>query len=284
MLASIVVLCALTLCLSIPAFLQYHRQETYPEVRWLVTVIYATPTLLSDLSWCAIATYLPVAVFELLFRLTKASCMLSFVLYIHRVIGKRSDTTSGEYSGLQVETALSKAEYVKSIPPCCWLGPYPLRNLEEARIFLSQVWLGVLQFIALSPMLMVSGLLLRYLPSEDLLRYGEIRLDGGWLYICIASSLSSLIAVYWLLLFLLATTHTHLNLTHQSIWIIYTVFLTEVQKLVIAILTEGNITADSAYHSPADTTQYLTDLLCCGEMMIAAGSLAHVFPAVLPRN
>lgn len=288
MLETIGVLCVLTMGVSLLALLQYRRSEMYAEARWLATLIYLAPAAMSALCWGAISSYLPLAIFELLFRLIKSACLLSFTAYLNRLLGRQPNSPFPEYSKSHVEIALAKAGHVQPLPPFCFLRPLPLRNLDEAQVFAAQAWLGILQFIVISPMLLVTGLLLRYIPAQDLLLYGEASTDGTWLYICIGSTASGLLAAYWILLYSQAIERVpsckDCNVLHQSIWIICVVVVTEVQKLVIVLLARGNVVANRADYSEAHMTELLTDILCCGEMLIAAVTVSHLFRPISPRD
>lgn len=288
MLETIGVLWVLTMSVTVLALLQYRRSEMYAEAKWLVTLIYLAPAAMSLLCWGAISSYLPLAIFELLFRLIKSACLLSFSAYLNRLLGREPTSPFPEYSKSHMEIALAKAGHVQPLPPFCFLRPLPLRNLDEVQVFTIQAWLGILQFIVISPMLLLTGILLRYVPSQDLLMYGEARTDGTWLYICIGSTASGLLAAYWILLYTQAVERVpnckDFNVLHQSIWIIGVVVVTEVQKLVIVLLARGNVVASTADYSEAYITEQLTDILCCGEMLIAAVTVSRLFRPISPRD
>ena len=288
MLETVGTLCVLTISLALLALLQYRRTEGYAEARWLATLIYLTPATMSALCWGALASYLPFAVFELLFRLVKSVCLLAFTAYLSRLVGKQPNSPLPEYSGNQAELALAKADHVQPLPPFCCLRPLPLRNLEEVQVFTVQTCLGIGQFTVLSPLLLVTGLLLRYLPAQDLLLYGEASPAGAWLYICVGSTASALLAAYWVMLLAQAIDRTPncqgRNTQLQSIWVICVVMGTEVQKLVIALLTLGDITANTADYPAAEISEIVTDILCCGEMLLAAATVFPLFPPISPQN
>lgn len=288
MLETVGVVCVMTICLGLLALLQHRRTEGYAEARWLATLIYLTPATMSALCWGALSSYLPFAIFELLFRLVKSACLITFKAYLDRLVGRTPNSPLPEYSETHVELALAKADHIQPLPPFCCLRPLPLRNLEEVQTFTVQTCLGIWQFIVLSPLLLVTGILLRYLPAQDLLLYGEASPAGAWLYICVGSTVSALLAAYWVLLYAQAIDRTpncegH-NAQLQSIWVICVVMVTEVQKLVIALLTLGDITANKADYSAAEISEILTDVLCCGEMLIATATVIHLFPPISPSN
>jgi len=100
--------------------------------------------------------------------------------------------------------------------------------------------------------------------------------------------ISALLAVYWVMLLANAVDRTpncqgH-NTQLQLRWVICVVIGTEVQKLVIALLTLGDITANTADYSFAEISEIVTDILYCGEMLIAAATVFPLFPPISPRN
>ncbi|KAG0582878.1 hypothetical protein KC19_3G092600 [Ceratodon purpureus] len=148
---------------------------------------------------------------------------------------------------------------------CCF-PPIPL----DGR-FIRRCKQGVLQFVILKPLLVLSAFILYY---NNKYEEGSFYIGGGYLYITLIYTMSYSAALWALVLFYVACRDllTPFKALPKFILVKSVVFLTYWQGLVIFLFSEGG-----TIESPQEAADY-QNVLIGGEMLIAAFAHLYAFP------
>ena len=262
--------------ISISLIVRYKRNPKYPQAQIYLFSIFMMPIFIGWASWIEIYQERQGVALEFLVMLFKSVCIVSFLLYVDRMLGCIYKDDNFSYS----EEKKYENLILENPPKFCCCKIKPITSVEKSKKYLRTIKIFVIQNCVVLVTLGIIGII--FISATDSWRADDENVNDFMTAFRIIKAISTMLAFTFLAsLGLQANCIVELEpykiLTKFTL-IKFGILLTQFQPIIIQIFAATGAIASTSKYSVEEITIYTNALLLCSEMIIMAFLLLIVFP------
>lgn len=250
----------------------------YPEAQKYLICIFLMPIFIGWSAWIELLRDEKTRTIDFAINLFKSLCLVSFMMYIDKMLGWVQENGKNYYSEEKKYQALCTKTTPRCLLRCVKFGS--IDTTADARNYLFKIRAFVLQFSIVLVILGVIGgsLLLAHGGFEG----NELNESSVWLWFSMMQSISSIFALCFLLNFGMHVNKipemSSLQILHKFVIIKLGLLFTEFQPIIVGIFADLDLIASTSKYSTSEITLYTNSLLLCSEMIIMSFLLVLIYP------
>lgn len=256
---------------------RYFKQCEYREVVMNLIILFSMPVFIGWTSWISLYNKKELVAISFLSNLFKSICLVTFFLYIEKMLGRVENGRLLYSSSKKLERLCS------NVPPKCALRCIKVKEITneiEARAYLKRIRISVYQFCFVLIGIAIIGTIMMI--ATDDYDANDSKFKTTFTLFRSIEGISSVIALCALLNIGIYVDRLPgmegLSIIHKFIIIKLGLIFTELQPIIIQIFAELDLISSTSKYSVEEITIYTNALMVCSEMIIISFLILLVYP------
>ncbi|CAG9324890.1 unnamed protein product [Blepharisma stoltei] len=257
----------------------YARNMKYKSAQIACMLLFTTPVIVGWSAWACLYVGETMKNYEALIALDKAFCIAMFLILIEMLLGWTESNGTYFFTKEAEIRVLMDMKEAKWLLPC--IKPSPLSSSKQAISYLRKIRIGIFQVIFVIIAITIISTPFLIFDYDDF-KIGENSTDSIWFWLSSIRSLSSVVAVFFLVNYAFFAAKipelNELRIKSKFNLIQLSMVFTEIQPSIISFCADRGWIANTDNYSQVEIIGWTNSLLLCSEMIIMGFLQILVFP------